>query len=67
MLLGYLSITMLPSVLNLITGNLYESIGLRIFGITYLMINLIAIAILASLKIMKTNSGIRGDGKYVSN
>lgn len=46
MLLGALSGTMLPSILNLLTGNLYERFGIGIFGGLYLLLTIFAILII---------------------
>lgn len=60
MIVGAVSGTMLPSIINLLTGNLYESMGLKVFGLTYLGITLIAIIILFIAKVSKsTKSDIK--------
>jgi len=46
-LLSSFSSTILPSLLNLSTGRLYERFGIHVFGLTYLSIVLIAILVLA--------------------
>lgn len=48
---------MLPSILNLITGNLYEKLGVGIFGATYLALTIIALVIMILSKIEKKNFG----------
>lgn len=53
MIVGAVSGTMLPSLLNLFTGNLYESMGLEVFGITYFIITCLAIVILVVSKSSK--------------
>ncbi|WP_411169755.1 hypothetical protein ACH36K_04450 [Clostridium sp. MB05] len=57
MLLGAILGTMLPSILNLITGNLYEKLGVGIFGATYLALTIIALVIMILSKIEKKNFG----------
>lgn len=56
MIVGAISGTMLPSLLNLFTGNLYESMGLQVFGMTYLAITCFAILILFLSKISKNGA-----------
>ncbi|WP_156560970.1 MFS transporter [Clostridium paraputrificum] len=50
MLLGAISGTILPSLLNLITGNLYESLGIVVFGGSYFILTSIAIFIMLSFE-----------------
>ena len=42
MLISSLSTTILPSLLNLITGDLYGKFGIKVFGFVYLVLSLIA-------------------------
>ena len=51
-LLNSLSGTILPSILNLTTGELYSNYGIRIFGLVYLILAIIALGLL-STKVFK--------------
>ncbi|MDU5106144.1 MFS transporter [Clostridium sp.] len=51
-LMNALSSTILPSILNLLTGNLYEVFGIKVFGIVYLILAFIALILLVT-KILK--------------
>ena len=47
-LMNSLSGTILPSILNLVTGELYSNYGIRIFGVVYLTLAIIALGLLGT-------------------
>ena len=47
-LMNSLSATILPSILNLSTGELYINYGIRIFGVVYLTLSIIALGLLGT-------------------
>lgn len=47
-LMNSLSGTILPSILNLVTGELYSNYGIRIFGVVYLTLAIIALGLLVT-------------------
>ena len=47
-LMNSLSATILPSILNLTTGELYSNYGIRIFGLVYFILAIIALALLGT-------------------
>lgn len=51
-LMNSLSATILPSILNLTTGELYSNYGIKVFGLVYLILSIIALGLL-STKIFK--------------
>ncbi|MBE6053981.1 MAG: MFS transporter [Clostridium sartagoforme] len=51
-LMNSLSGTILPSILNLTTGQLYSSYGIKIFGVVYMILAIVALCLL-STKIFK--------------
>lgn len=47
-LMNSLSATILPSVLNLTTGELYSNYGIKVFGLVYLILSIIALGLLGT-------------------
>lgn len=47
-LMNSLSATILPSILNLTTGELYSNYGIRVFGLVYFILAIIALALLGT-------------------
>ncbi|WP_291651034.1 hypothetical protein [Clostridium sp.] len=55
MLISSLSTTILPSLLNLITGDLYGKFGIKVSGVVYLLLSLVA-SLLLIYNILKRKS-----------
>ncbi|MDU5106149.1 MFS transporter [Clostridium sp.] len=47
-LMNSLSATILPSILNLTTGELYSNYGIKVFGLVYLILSIIALGLLGT-------------------
>lgn len=47
-LMNSLSATILPSILNLTTGELYSNYGIKVFGLVYLILSIIALVLLGT-------------------
>ena len=47
-LMNSLSATILPSILNLTTGELYSNYGIKVFGLVYFILAIIALLLLGT-------------------